>query len=318
MTVNPSFEEFTSALRQLPASRPHHLRAISLVVGSFVLFVLFSLWWFERMWSIAITVSAAVLLHEGGHYLGLRVFGYCNIRMLFLPPFGAGVVGTKQAAPAWQEAVMVLLGPLPGIALAVLVSLFFPSDYVVHSVSQIDWQLIAMFDLVSTLVILNAFNLLPLLPMDGGRLIAVLLLGRAPRLAVSFVAVSMVLLIPLAYVARAWILLGIGVFGLFAMPWTIQRESLVVAVRSRIKGFPEDLSALDRRKTRMLFWLARKLSTGKQDAQELAEEARWIHNQIVKPPLSTPAALGVSTAYAAAVVAAFLASSNIPDTSIVP
>jgi Zn-dependent protease len=151
--------------------------------------------------------------------------------MLFVPPFGAGVVGSKHAAPAWQEAVLVLLGPIPGIALALLVSLFLPSEYIVHDESEIDWRLIAMFDLVNILVFLtrqsrnqkglttsahgaqklpsktrNASNLVPVLPLDGGRLVALLLFGRTPRLAVSFVAVSIVLLISLACVAHLWIL----------------------------------------------------------------------------------------------------------------
>jgi hypothetical protein len=61
---------------------------------------------------------AAIFVHEMGHFIGMKILGYRNVRMFFIPLFGAAVSGRSLQAPAWKRAVVTLLGPLPGIALA--------------------------------------------------------------------------------------------------------------------------------------------------------------------------------------------------------
>src|SRR5262249_8211954 len=120
-----------------------------------------------------------LLFHELGHFVGMRLFGYRNVRMFFIPFFGAAASGTKQAAPAWQRVVVLLLGPLPGIFLGLLQMLALRPTFD---------TVLGM--LVVFLVAVNAFNLLPVVPLDGGRIFDVLLLQGRPILAALFWAAA--------------------------------------------------------------------------------------------------------------------------------
>src|SRR5262245_43661681 len=74
-------------------------------------------------WRSLALIVGVLLLHESGHFLGMRLFGYRNVRMFFIPFFGAAVSGTKHAAAVWQQGVVLLLGPLPGILLGLVLAL---------------------------------------------------------------------------------------------------------------------------------------------------------------------------------------------------
>ena len=124
------------------------------------------------------TIGALVLVlfvHETGHYLGMRLFGYRDVRMFFIPFFGAAVSGRSEGAPAWQRATVLLLGPLPGIFAGLAL-------YLVLEPPPWAWA----WELAQILVLLNAFNLLPVVPLDGGRLFEVLLFSRVPALGACF------------------------------------------------------------------------------------------------------------------------------------
>ena len=50
-----------------------------------------------------------LLFHELGHYAGMRLFGYRDVRMFFIPFFGAAVSGRREGVAAWKEAIVLLL-----------------------------------------------------------------------------------------------------------------------------------------------------------------------------------------------------------------
>src|SRR5258705_4783155 len=58
-----------------------------------------------------------LLFHELGHYAGMRLFKYQDVRMFFIPLFGAAVAGRSRSVHGYKEAIVLLLGPLPGIIL---------------------------------------------------------------------------------------------------------------------------------------------------------------------------------------------------------
>jgi Zn-dependent protease len=184
---------FRDALAALKASK-RSVGALVLVV-SLALFLLLQ----EDRSPAAIAALAGVLLfHELGHYLGMRLFGYGDVRMFFIPFFGAAVSGKRRGAAAWKEGVVLLLGPLPGIVAALVVAVRIRHEPL-EAVKA--WR-----DLTMALVTINVFNLLPLAGMDGARLLQHVLFSRRRWLDVSFQI--------LAALGLAWVAIDSGSYAL--------------------------------------------------------------------------------------------------------
>jgi stage IV sporulation protein FB len=117
----------------------------------------------------ALTVFAAVLWHEAAHAAAATALGY-RVREIELLPFG-GVARIERAdtAGAASEIIMAAAGPLASLVLAAAVYLArdaFPA----HAL----W-----FDFYCQANLMLAFfNLLPALPLDGGRILRALLALR--------------------------------------------------------------------------------------------------------------------------------------------
>jgi Zn-dependent protease len=123
---------------------------------------------------IAFTVMLVgiLLFHEMGHYVGMRFFGYRNVRMFFIPFFGAAVSGRRTDAKSYQEAIVTLLGPLPGLCVSLAL-------WGLASVSGIGDEARRNLLWASLLFgFINGFNLLPIFPLDGGRLLNQILFSR--------------------------------------------------------------------------------------------------------------------------------------------
>lgn len=116
---------------------------------------------------------AVLLFHEAGHYAAMRLAGYRDLKVFFLPFLGAAVTGRHEQPTAGQELAVLFAGPLPGLVLGLAALLLVPGP------------LLGSFGHACALlaVIINAFNLLPLHPLDGGKIFEILLLARWPRAA---------------------------------------------------------------------------------------------------------------------------------------
>jgi Zn-dependent protease len=110
---------------------------------------------------------ALIAVHEFGHLLFAKYEGVAVGMPVFLGPFGA-VIGLKQPPrDARQEAVIAIGGPVVGTAgsLAVLLwGLSLPSGYL-HGL---------LVSLAYFGFFLNLFNLVPMSPLDGGRVASAL------------------------------------------------------------------------------------------------------------------------------------------------
>src|SRR5262249_55625764 len=116
-----------------------------------------------------------LFFHELGHYVVMKAFGYQNMQMFFIPFFGAAVSGRRYGLPGWKRAVVSLAGPLPAFffdTIAAIPVLKFGNHILVQA--------------VMLLLMINAFNLIPTLPLDGGRVVQALLYSRQPKLDFAF------------------------------------------------------------------------------------------------------------------------------------
>ena len=140
-------------------------------------------------WRFAVGLVAMLLVHEMGHVLELRRQGIRATAPVFIPFMGA-VVGMKELPKdAWREAQVALAGPILGSLAALIVwlaGIAFDSD------------LLIAIAFVGFLI--NLFNLLPIVPLDGGRAVGALhpafwAVGLAGLLALTVLRPNPILLI---------------------------------------------------------------------------------------------------------------------------
>ncbi len=128
--------------------------------------------WYLLGWQDALLVAAITVLHEAGHAVAMRMVGI-EVRGIYLVPFVGGAAVPKTAYTSQGHLGFVaLMGPgfslIPTLGLAVM---FWATGdpRLLHAVS--------MFAL------LNAINLLPIYPLDGGLILNALLGSVSRRLA---------------------------------------------------------------------------------------------------------------------------------------
>ena len=114
-------------------------------------------WWF------GIGLIALLFVHEMGHVLEAKRQGLPVSAPLFIPFMGALITMKQMPHNAWREARLALAGPLLGSAAALLLYIL--------GLAYDSQQLKALAFLG---FLLNLFNLLPVIPLDGGRITAAL------------------------------------------------------------------------------------------------------------------------------------------------
>jgi Zn-dependent protease len=117
------------------------------------------------IWGLPFAVGFVVLIfvHELGHVLELRRQGVPASAPLFIPFLGA-VIGMKELPEdAWAEARVALAGPVLGSAGAAVL-------WAVGEAAGSDLLVALAF----VGFFLNLFNLIPIVPLDGGRAVAAL------------------------------------------------------------------------------------------------------------------------------------------------
>jgi Zn-dependent protease len=214
-----------------------------LLVATLVLFALSLSGSSTSAATIAVTIGV-LLLHESGHYAGMRIFGYRDVKMFFIPFLGAAVSGKQGGVAAWKEATVVLLGPTPGIVLGGILAARMPAPGSL------------LRDLVMQLLIINGLNLLPLGGLDGGRLVQRVLFSRHRHLEVAFQVLAGVALLVLAVRFSMWALAAFAYLGLISVHYQHRVLRAASALRGRLPGDIDALS-LDDEKGHALFVAAR-------------------------------------------------------------
>lgn len=153
---------------------------------------------------------AAVLLHECAHAKIAKRLGY-GLNVIRLMPYGAALCGDADIRPK-HEITIALSGPLFNLAVAVLFAALWwllPSSYMFTRV------------LCDANLFIGVFNLLPVYPLDGGRVLLAALSCKIKRqkackimrvVSISFGLVAIALFALSAVYALNISLLSVGLF----------------------------------------------------------------------------------------------------------
>jgi len=165
---------------------------------TFFLLPLWVMWTYQdnSPFSLAVTLTgvllvfACIVLHEFGHALTARYFGI-DTQDVTLYPIGGVARLTRMTDKPLEEILIAVAGPAVNVVIAILLScvLLPVAAYDINLVEHTFAGSLAKFVLIMN-VVLVLFNMLPLFPMDGGRVFRALLsfgLGhyRATQIAVG-------------------------------------------------------------------------------------------------------------------------------------
>ncbi|MEQ2008178.1 MAG: site-2 protease family protein [Limisphaerales bacterium] len=216
--------EILTEMAALQTQKPSWGNALVILVVSALIFLgAGSAQW---SWELALGMIPILLFHELGHFLAMRMFNYQNVRMFFIPFFGAAVTGRNYNIPGWKKAIVSLMGPVPGIALGIGIGI---AGLLLH-------QPLMMKAAFLTLV-LNAFNLLPILPLDGGWVLHATLFCRHPLLDAGFRVLAAIGLFALGVFMQAKVLPYLAIPMLISLPTAYRTARVAATVRRN--GLPE-------------------------------------------------------------------------------
>lgn len=122
----------------------------------------------------ALALIAILVFHEYGHLRAMKKFGIPTKGMYLIPFVGGLAVGDKPRS-RWQDVYISLMGPIYGLAMTVA----FYIGYLItgnHFVGLV----------ASTSALINLFNLLPIYPLDGGRVVKSLVFSGRKYIALVF------------------------------------------------------------------------------------------------------------------------------------
>jgi len=234
---------------------------------SIVAFVGFFLLFFSNRLDYVIALVLALLVHELGHFLMMKRYRYENVRLMFIPLLGAVVSGSKDRYSQKESIWVVLFGPLPGILLGTLG--LFLGPYLHNDF---------LMALSIILLTLNAINLLPLDPLDGGQLVKILVMKQHDWYLMIFALVSSLLLIVLGLYLNDWLISGFGFllgFRVRSMQKTYELRKELTEQGVDLKVSYNDLSNRD------FFTISRYLIQQRPGLQRLVENEPAMSDQMV-------------------------------------
>lgn len=111
-------------------------------------------------WKFALGFVILLFVHEMGHSIAAKWFGLKVSAPVFIPFLGAQILLKEMPKNAWVESMVGYGGPLLGTIgglVAYMIGLYTGSPL--------------FFALASSAFFLNLFNLVPIIPLDGGRVV---------------------------------------------------------------------------------------------------------------------------------------------------
>jgi Zn-dependent protease len=170
-----------------------------LTVFTIVLFIAVFLSLYSDRADFVFFLVLVLLVHEFGHFSMMKRFNYENVRMLFIPLMGAFVQGSKERYSQTESLLVVVFGPFPGIILG-SIGLYLSGVY------QMDWLLLLSF----IFIFVNAINLLPIDPLDGGQILKLIVIRQRDLYLMIFALISSLTLIVVGFLMEDWLVAGFG------------------------------------------------------------------------------------------------------------
>jgi len=155
-------------------------------------------------WQFALLLMGSIFFHELGHIRAMKAYGMKTKGVYFLPFLGAAAVSEEQFPSRHAEAVIGLWGPIWGLILSMI---FF--DIYAWTGSPL------LAGIAAWCAMVNLFNLLPIKPLDGGRIVSSIAFSFSRRTGMTVMLAGLSLAFILAIVTKISIFPLIVFIGFF-------------------------------------------------------------------------------------------------------
>lgn len=169
---------------------------------SIILFLALFMTLFSDNYIFVVEVITILLLHELGHFLMMKYYGYQSMNMIFVPFLGTLSNNESKSISQKHKSIVSLMGPLPGIVLGVAALAYF--------IANPENELI--LEIALLLICINVANLAPVDPLDGGHLLEALYFPNNDQVKLYFTLFSSFLVIGLGFYLDFFILMIFGFF----------------------------------------------------------------------------------------------------------
>ncbi len=156
--------------------------------------VSFAAYAFLFTWQFAVIILGMLVIHEGGHLRCMKHYGMKTRGIYLIPLLGAAAVAEDNFPSRRAEATIALAGPLTGAVLAAGTGLLYFATRNGDFAAAAAWM-----------ALINLFNLLPVVPLDGGRVVKSITLSIGSRTGLAAIIAGMLLGAVLAVTADLWI-----------------------------------------------------------------------------------------------------------------
>jgi stage IV sporulation protein FB len=212
-------EQESSQLVVKPGETAFKKTSLSRTLFSLALFIAVDYWIFQSWFAVLLLVTV-IFIHELGHFIAMKIFGYKAVNMTFIPFVGAYVSGRATNLSRKNKLIVLLAGPVPGVIIGCASLYWYQTSF-----EYIYFQIALPF------LLLNTFNLLPVFPLDGGQFFQALFFNGSRIIQLIFLTISLSALVYLFFkLDHAWGLLLVAVLVLMRMA----QVSFVNRVRKKL------------------------------------------------------------------------------------
>ncbi|MFQ6370758.1 site-2 protease family protein [Shewanella sp. YIC-542] len=174
-------------------------------------------WLFSFQFALALLVC--LMFHEYGHIRAMQYFGMKTKGIYLIPFMGGLALSDDKINTRWQDVVISLMGPFFGLLLSLLALLIY------HLTDNPFFAALSGFN-----ALLNLFNLLPVLPLDGGHALKSISFSQNRFMGLAICGAGLVLGVVLSYqlgLTLLGFLLAIGGLEIF-MEWKQRLNSHLI------------------------------------------------------------------------------------------
>jgi Zn-dependent protease len=287
------FAELTKMQHSAPRSWLKNLSILAISIVAFVAAGMNKLHPTQLFYLILV-----LLVHELGHYAAMRAFNYRNVQMFFIPFFGAAVTGRNFSVAGYKKAIVSLMGPLPGIVIGVILG-------VIALVTSNP----ALIPCAILFLILNGFNLLPFLPLDGGWFFQTVLFSRSVWFELFFRVVTVLALLGLSTALHSKIFLYLAIVMAVALPQSFRTAKLAKKLHGTIPPPIDENSDIHTAAAGAIIRDVKAAMPQLKAPGQIAVIVTNIYERLFSRPPSALASIGLTAAYGSAFLAALVFTS---------